>query len=179
MAGQTDYEAVQNYLDPLSRAISCITPAVLNNRGGYRASERPHTLTLSEDPVRLASNEIFFLSLTQYYRAIDVPGDADRGPWKVTIDGYEYSIDDAEGHEILAFPWHPATAPAFPHLHLSAGASIGRKGLQEAHIPTGRIAIESMIRLLIADFGVKALRDDWAEVLDDTQVRFEQYRTWG
>lgn len=50
--------------------------------------------------------------------------------------------------------------------------------LAAANFPTGRIAIEDVIRVLIRDFRVAASRDDWPEVLNEAQEPFNTWRTW-
>lgn len=46
------------------------------------------------------------------------------------------------------------------------------------HIPTGRVSLEDVLRLAIAEFGVQGQRADWREVIGGTQAKFEQWRTW-
>jgi hypothetical protein len=60
------------------------------------------------------------------------------------------------------------------------GPSCGRllDEVKECHLPTGRIAFEQFIRLIILEFGVTPRRGDWETVLDDAQAAFEAYRTW-
>lgn len=50
--------------------------------------------------------------------------------------------------------------------------------LGKLHLPTGRVSFEAVVRCLISDWGVTPARDDWREVLDDTERRFLAYRTW-
>lgn len=89
-----------------------------------------------------------------------------------------------DGHEIIAYHWHPnQTDPggrvvAFPHLHLRYGAQVGRKQLQKAHLPTGRVAVEDLLRIAITEFGVSPLRNDWEDILGNTQSLYEKWRTW-
>jgi hypothetical protein len=40
------------------------------------------------------------------------------------------------------------------------------------------VSVESILRLLLKEFDVRPLRDDWASVLDATEEVFEQWRTW-
>ncbi len=62
----------------------------------------------------------------------------------------------------------------WPHLHLSQ-ASIGHPAtLLGAHLPTGRIALEEVIRLADLDLGVRPRRPDWSEVIRETQEAFER-----
>ena len=117
------------------------------------------------------------LRIVHQYRVIEAPDE--RGHWKVSTAGYMYSLEDLEGHELLAHHWHPADPNPIktPHLHL--GAASGANALSAAaHFPTGRIAVEDVIRVLIRDFGVAPRRDDWPEVLNEAQEAFNTWRTW-
>jgi hypothetical protein len=178
MAGRTPAEAVQNYLDPLLKAISCVTDSVLSVRGGYHPSPDPHPLALANgDSVIISSSPHISLSVLQHYRIVEYEGP--HGPWKVTIVSYYYALEDAEGHEIL-YHWHPQgrSTVTFPHLHVRAGGQLGSTRIDKSHFPTGRVALEDVLRLAIRDFGVRPQRDDWAEVLDRTQTAYEEWRTW-
>ncbi|HEV2125469.1 MAG TPA: hypothetical protein VGW38_22185 [Chloroflexota bacterium] len=166
-------------MDPLQRAVSCVTQAVLTNRGGYRPADEPHTLTFPEERISLRGESRLSLFVLQRYHLVHRPGDTDRGPWKVSVDAYSYSVDAADGREIFAYHWHPReSAITLPHLHIGRGAGTLRDELDKTHFPTGRVALEDVLRLLIRDFSVAPLRSDWATVLTQTQGRFEQYRTW-
>jgi hypothetical protein len=50
--------------------------------------------------------------------------------------------------------------------------------LARLHIPTGRVAFEEVVRLLITELRVEPNRDDWREILRDSEDRFREYRTW-
>ena len=102
------------------------------------------------------------------------------GPWKCSTTRYQYALDDADDHEIVAYHWHPAgeSDVTRPHVHLGIGAKIKHLGLLRAHLPTNRIAAEDFLLLAIRDLGVEPLRDDWREVLEETRDRFEQWQTW-
>ncbi len=178
MAGRTPSEAVQNYLEPLQRAISCVTNSVLNVRGGYHPSADPHPLALAGGaPVSLSSNPAISMSVLQNYRILEYEGPG--GPWKVSIVSYYYSLEDTERREIL-YHWHPqgTSTVTFPHVHVRAGGHLGSTRIDEAHFPTGRVALEDVLRLAIREFGVNPRRTDWAEVLDTTQAAYEDWRTW-
>jgi len=50
MAGNSPADAVEQFLTPLRRALSCVTQVILLVAGGYHPSSRPHAVTLSDDP---------------------------------------------------------------------------------------------------------------------------------
>jgi hypothetical protein len=107
--------------------------------------------------------------------------DPELGPWKVRTDGYWYHVVSDAKDEVLLFHWHPdrnSTEQA-PHLHLGT-SQLTREAVvtRRTHVPTGRVSLESVIRLLITDFGVVPLRSDWDQLLDANERRFLQHRTW-
>lgn len=178
MAGRTAAEAVGAFLAPLQQAIDCLTLTVLNVSGGYFASDRPHALVLGDgDPVALAGDHDLSLAVAQNYRVVQAEGP--RGPWKVQTTSYFYELRRGD-RELIAFHWHPAGASSHTraHLHLGAAAEIGFAPLHRAHIPTGRIAVEDVVRLAIEAFGARPRRGDWDQVLATTQDRYEAWRTW-
>lgn len=180
MAGKTPAEAVQNFLDPLSQALSCVTRAILLVGAGYYVADEPHALALSEDPAPLGRDRRYALKLIQHYRI--VPAEGQRGPWKVETVAYYYTVIEADAphRDIFGYHWHPqGRSPiTYPHLHLHSGADVGAPRMADAHFPTGRIAVEQVLRLLIKEFDVTPLRDDWETILQETQERFEEWRTW-
>lgn len=144
-----------------------MTDAVLYVAGGYYPAEHPHVMLLSGgDPVRLAGDSRLALSVVMRYRVAEHPGP--RGPWEVSTVAYYYTLADSDGREVVAYHWHPEGQKivTFPHLHLRAGARVGREDLAKAHIPTGHMGLEDVLRLGIRELGVKPRRRDWAEVLD-------------
>jgi hypothetical protein len=178
LAGRTPAEAVGAFLAPLQQAIDCLTPTVLNVSGGYFASDQPHALVLGDgDPVRLAGEHDLALTVAQNYRVVEFEGP--RGPWKVQTTAYFYELQRGD-RELLGFHWHPrgASPHTSPHLHVGAAAEIGFAPLHRAHIPTGRIALEDVLRLAIEAFGVQPRRGDWDDVLTRTQAGYEAWRTW-
>ena len=178
MAGRNPAEAVQNFISPLQSAISCITNAPINIRGGYYASDTPLPLLLGDgSPIKLMGQSLF-LSIQQLYLVVRAEGDL--GPWKVSIVSYAYSLEDDTGAG-LHYHWHPAgrSEVKSPHLHLrGSNSQIANTHLRGVHFPTGRIALEDVLRLSIIDFGVRPLKDDWREIIDSTQAKFEGWRTW-
>lgn len=117
------------------------------------------------------------LSVRQRYRIVDAEGE--RGPVKVSTRAYAYILKDADGHELVAFHWHPGdTSPMpRPHMHLGAGSGVN-PALSKVHFPTGRISIEDFLWLAIHGFDAQPQRDDWEDVLGESRGKFEDWRTW-
>lgn len=94
---------------------------------------------------------------------------------------YMYHVVTDDMTEVILFHWHPdgRSAQHAPHLHvgssqLTPASVVSRK----THVPTGRVAVEAVLELLIRDFGVVPLRTDWEASFAESRQRFEQWRTW-
>jgi hypothetical protein len=101
------------------------------------------------------------------------------GEWKVKTDEYAYSVlmSDTEAGQLFAWHWHPAEHRPDCHIHVGARQGESR-ALYRLHVPSGRVAFEEVLRFLLGEFDVEPARDDWNEVLSDSQARFEAFRTW-
>lgn len=181
MAGASPKRAVENFVRPLQRVLSCVTTAVIDRQGGY-ALGVTYALTVNAgEPVRLAQvarPAHIAMRIAQQYRIVHAEGD--RGPLKVQTVAYMYTLEDADGREVFGYHWHPESRSpsSFPHIHFGAGAMVGRAEVQRAHFPTGRVSVEEFVRLVIEAFDVKTRRRDWRAVLQQTQAAFSKWRTW-
>jgi hypothetical protein len=96
---------------------------------------------------------------------------------------YQYRLLDRDERELLVYHWQPGSAylgPDHPHLHVSASLSaqlsaVDRQSidLNKLHLPTGRVSLASVVRMLIVEFGVAPLGPDWIERLDRAERVFE------
>jgi hypothetical protein len=91
----------------------------------------------------------------------------------VSTVAYVYRLDDDAGRELIAWHWHAGSRVSYPHAHMTGLAVSSR-----AHLPTGRVSIESVLRLLLDDLGVPARRPDYAEVLAEAERLFIGRRRW-
>ena len=97
---------------------------------------------------------------------------------------YEYRLLDHDGRELLVYHWQPGPdflGPDHPHLHVSASLSAQTSALErrsidldKLHLATGRVSLASVVRMLIAEFGIAPRRHDWAEVLDRAERIFQE-----
>jgi hypothetical protein len=131
----------------------------------------PEALTLSREPLRLQSATLGSVQLRfrQQFRVIR----DGRSSFHVSTAAYFYRLDDAAGHELAAWHWHPGSRVAYPHAHVACDTLTSA-----AHLPTGRVSIESVLRLLLNDLGVRAKRNDFADVLNEAERPFIQHRRW-
>ena len=183
MPGRTPAEAVSAFLDPLQRAVSCVTRTPLQiSRGGRKTAAQPHMLSWDQDrpvPLKISGGSRIALDLTMRYEI--VRKDTDQGLWAVSTRAYYYTVETEDGAQVFAYHWHPRgkSSVTFPHLHLGH-ARLHHDGVfsRKAHMPTGRISLESVIRLCIREYGIQPLRDDWEQVLANSEDLFTMWRSW-
>ena len=167
MIGRTPAEAVNNYVSEANRLISCVTHSVVDVAGGYYLSPTPHDLTMNNgQPLALRGTSNLMLKILQSYRIAD--SGEPRNSWTVRVVAYNYVVYDSQRRAMLIYHWHPRgrSLIATPHLHLKRGALVSRPELIGAHLPTGPISLESILRLLIRDLAVQPVRTDWESILD-------------
>ncbi len=110
---------------------------------------------------------------------------------EIRSSSYQYELLDLEEKEIVVYHWHPTgvSAVTMPHLHVSAAGAVelrqragsrlaGRKTyLGDFHLPTARIHLEDVVELLIREFSVDPLRNDWEVVLNRNRETSERLDT--
>jgi hypothetical protein len=145
---------------------------------GYGPGQEHALVSDAGEPVRLSTDQD--LSLTYLFRYRIVRAEGERGPWRVTTAAYYHALEDGASREIIAYHWHPGQGSAFdfPHLHMGVGIGASLGEVHKHHIPTERIAFEDVLRFAVRDLGARPARDDWEEILDETQAAFEVWRTW-
>jgi hypothetical protein len=174
--GRTPREAVKAYLEQLQKIISIVSQGVLRV-SNYDTPEVVSVLTLP-DPAPLNGRPDLCLSFTQQYKIVK---NAKNEPFRVTTLYYSYAVETQDAQEIVGYHWHPdGVSPVrFPHLHLGPAACVGLDDLRrKAHLPTGRVAFEEVIELLIATFGVEPDRTLWQDIVDKTRSVFARHKTW-
>jgi hypothetical protein len=169
-------EALAQQREQVRSATQCVTTQpvvvfrsrsdVLTGRIGFAPVERPAPLR-----TRGRRRSLFFL-LEVNVRLLAVSGTT-RG-YDAVLQGYAYEILDRDGSEIIAYHWHPLglSSVTHPHLHLSnqirpieLGRSQAPLPLADMHLATGVVPLAHVVRMLIEEFGVEPLRDDWDAVL--------------
>lgn len=133
-----------------------------------------HSLTLSNGPIVVA--DTFQLHLAMKYEIVRVtdPEQHHLGPWKVKTRAYDYLLRDEQG-KAVAWHWHPGRDSGFqaPHMHVWRGPLS-----HKAHLASGRVAVEEVIRTCITDLGTPPVRTDWDSTLMASEGPFKLYRTW-
>jgi hypothetical protein len=175
LPGRNAHEAREAFLVPLRRALSCITDAQLFVPG--KSPGDLEALALSADPLRLRSGSrpdhtYVKLVIGHQFRVVqDGPTD-----WHVSTAQYEYYILDDDERELIAWHWHPGSRITYPHLHAPAGTIT-----HKMHVPTGRVSIESVLRMLLNDLAVSpmpARTQDFSQILDESERNFIEHRRW-
>jgi len=181
LPGRTPREAVDAFVAPLQDIVSCVARAKINlSHDGWGMAGKIHALTVNGDqPITLKCRPALLLKIGMLYEIIRTEDKPERGTWRVSTRGYMYEMQTASGELVWSYHWHPTGKVGSPHAHLghtqlAAGAVLSYK----AHHPTGRISLESVIRTLLTEYGVAAMRDDWEAILVMRESDFQMYRTW-
>lgn len=180
MPGATPAAAVSAFLTPLEVALACVAHAKFTLTPGARGEVgRTHSWTLNGDQaVQLGDVS---LRATMQFECQDTGESRRDQRYRVSTRGYMYGISGAAG-EIFSAHWHPnSQVSSFkaPHYHLG-DVALSDEGvyLARAHIPSGRVSFEEIIRMLLEQFGVQPLCDDWSDRLDRTEKDFIDHRHW-
>ena len=166
MAQRTRTEAIDAYVSQVQRFISCVSRDILRTHGSYQAPNATLDVLLAGGrPVRLHGPARIQPRVRLRLRLAQVA--SPRGYWEAETAAYEYRLSDADDGEILAYHWQPEgqSHVQTPHLHLGAAAEIGRAALLAAHLPTGQVPVQDVLRLAIESFDVQPQRRDWNGVL--------------
>lgn len=179
---RTEHAARQRYTRILQRSLSCLTKSVWyfgTNDEGKSA------LAVSSDPITLRRNgdrPRLYLSAGQLFEIIPDPREEFAGEFKSQTLAYIYSLRTtaAAEDELVAWHWHPLTTPERPgpHVHVRVDHPALGHPLPELHIPSGRVSFEDIVVFLVDDLDVRAARNDWREIVNESQERFRRFRTW-
>ena len=164
--GRSPAMAVNAYKRSVQRLVACVTDAVVDVAGGYYASPDPHRLTLNNGfPVALGGPSEFLFRLQEFYRVEEIGHP--RTLWNVDVVEYYNTILNSEEQKVLLYHWHPrgSSSVTTPHLHLKQGAQVGRSEVRDAHLPTGEVSLNVILRVLIEEMGVQPRRPNWNSIL--------------
>lgn len=186
LASRTPNEALDDYVVRVQVALSCIVNVI--SFGSGSTPGKLHTLTLyalgqsRPNSIRLRThgwNGELILRIVQRYDLQFQPDFLLSLHFEVSTAFYHYQILDRDGGEIVVFHWEPdgRSPVGTPHLHVPAAGPVilpqpdgsrvagAKTHLSKLHLPTGRIGIEEIVELLVADFNVDPLLPNWREVL--------------
>lgn len=163
ITGPTPVAVSRALRDAVQRAASGVTTAVLSPQIEHGETK----LNLAGRLARPAGHESLSLTIRHTFRVAQDASRPFRSQWWAHTTGYLYTLEGADGREVLAYHWHPAgrSQETEPHLHLGVGAGALRRELVKAHIGTGFVTPDTLFILIIEQFGVRPRRSDWAAVL--------------
>jgi hypothetical protein len=169
--GDSPYQAVEAFLEPLQRALSCLGSCkIITSPGGKQQISKVHAWNINSW-AGLTLPRIGVFRAVMHYEI--VLSDAQHeGTWRVTTRAYAYGLTTADGQELWSLHWHPVgqSPVTFPHAHLPALNAQG-------HFPTERMTLEQSVRWCI-ESGATPARTDWEPVLAETEGIHKLYRTW-
>lgn len=182
MPGRNRAEAYRTFVEPIQAAVACLGPAKIIGTPNARSAEPGEICqwTLNGDEGMLRRQ--LRLRARMRFGYVDRGGDskvpaAER--WKVTTLGYMYQIEVA-GERAFDYHWHPESALVqFPHMHAQR-AILRQDGVitSRAHLPSGRVALESVVRMLITEMGWPPAVSDWDQRLTLSESVFRLYSSW-
>jgi len=104
--------------------------------------------------------------------------------WRLRTIQYAYRIQagptfDADWFLRFEYKSREVASSQHPrhHLHLPGTMKIGNSSidLAHAHIPTGWVTIEELVRFLIDSLKVRPKRDDWDTFLQESEEKFREW----
>jgi hypothetical protein len=112
LAGNTPHEALQAFLAPLNRAISCITTSQIVQNAGRDSCQidKVYGLFVGNEAIFKASSDpLVYAEISMQFMIIKVPEKerARLGRFKVKTTWYRYSVLDNHRREVLSYQWHP------------------------------------------------------------------------
>jgi hypothetical protein len=193
LPGRTPYEAWDNSIDPMRKALQCVTleRLALLERTPSMQTDVIYPVALHDmNSVRLKSRIGVYLVAGQNIRIYEADPRHAQERYRVMTLKYTYGFTHmttaGKEVELLTFHWSREHSPGDRsppgHLHIGNGLladpTVIRAGdFANAHIPTERLSLEAVIRFAIMELEVEPLRDDWADVLDETEGVFKARRT--
>jgi hypothetical protein len=86
------------------------------------------------------------------YRVIPAAGE--QRPWQILAVEYNYTLRLVGGADLIAYHWHPrgVSGITWPHAHFHTLTS--PVDLSRTHFPTGRVALEAVVRYAIMELKV-------------------------
>jgi len=150
----------------------------------------PYSVTLNDmNSVPLPSEPWVYLVAGQTIKFYEDKPDGGDERYRVQTLSYTYAFTvkkDNKEVELLNFAWQREPDPSnlYPRAHLHVGTGLLAKptpirtgNFHKAHIPTGRLSFEAIVRFAIREFDVKEQRDDWEPLLDASEAKFEAHKT--
>lgn len=171
--------AVRSRIEVIQRVLSIVTDSVVvmaeaRRFAGVLVGEEIGVHLNRGLPIALSGDAPLHFRCSQRYRLEPQPSGR---LWDLVEVGYSYVVDDASGSELFAYHWDQtgASPVRYPHLHVDTVSrdvrpSSGKRRIHKLHFPTGHVALEDVIRMLITEFGVEPRRANWESVLAEPEA---------
>jgi hypothetical protein len=183
---KTEHEARQRYVEGLSQSLSCITKAIWVTVRPLAGPNDYWTLHLSSAspgaPIRMERGGGGYIHLTalQRFRPRRVP---ETGAWRMRTMEYSYTLWESTADRalkpLIQWHFHPESGSTDrPHLHVRAADEMWGMTTRKLHIPSDRVAFESVVRFVVDELGVSPRHADWEKRVDEALGRFVAYRSW-
>lgn len=124
-------------------------------------------------PIETSEHGVLDLYLWQSLAAVET---GERGSEAFRLETWAYAYRLHVGDEpVIRWEYERRPPNRYPrhHVQIHGRADVGGASfdLKRLHTPTGWVTIEEVIRFLIADLGVDPLRENWQELLADSERR--------
>jgi len=170
---RSPHEATDGVLAPLNPVVSCVNRVPIQQP----AADVPDVARIgcpggNTDPLRdLPCRSLHVMAMHVSAVAASPNG------WGAHTRSYLHPGYGADGREIAVFPWHPGRGRvALRHAHVKTLNDSIPTG--KAHIPTGRVSPEVVVRMLIEDVAAEPLQPDRRRVLARTERDVIERRSW-
>lgn len=130
------------------------------------------------DPLPLRDGR--FLRLTMRLRLVK---EAKLTRLKVDASAYQYQLDEEGRRWVFRYDYLRIPPSPYPGAHLQIRGKLreraapgGGTRMERLHLPTGRVALEAVIRLLVEEFGVPTAQPAtvWRPVLAESEREFQR-----
>lgn len=179
MPGRKPSEAFRRFIEPLQSAVTCLDDAKLTISPRGRADANTRHGWYLNGGKGLSQGQLTFKA-KMLYEIVPNSRVGLRERWKVSTLGYMYQID-IDDHALVEYHWHPGPGSTHdePHMHMGAAGLVPSGVIvPRTHLPTARISLEEVVRLLIQEFGWEPKALDWENRLLLSEGIFKLYRSW-
>ena len=176
-------EAIDRYSEGLRRSLAVVAGNNARFLDYSAVGQTGNEISLYTDPnpvrlIKALDGSSVYLFANHRFEA--VPASDGVSGWTTRTLGYGYliSMTDDLLDASYVYHWHPETRDG-AHVHIASHdeASTIQEGVHGHHLPSGRIAFEDVVRLLIDEFGVGASPNAHA-VLRECEDAFRSTRSW-
>lgn len=186
MPGRTPKEAHDAFLTPLIQTLGCLTwePIQRDEKPVDVGITKAIALGLPGSPVQLTGNlqdgshPALFVGI-EYVIVEDSDAARAAERFRIATRKYTQHVYNSLREDVLLYHWHPDTAHDGPHLHMGRTQLGGNPAIPaDAHIPTARVAVESLVLFLIEELGVVPIHSTYSAIIRPHLANFVQHRNW-